>query len=182
MAGPTDLNDLALALLAGAAAAIDEILLGSSGLEGAPDRQLVTAGDPVDDCCEQLAVHINPVQEAPTDLSKGPGQTGKRHTRAWLNQVSFTVTVGRCVPTVEVVGNKPVLPTVAAILASAAQINADGWALWNGLHNQVQAGDIFGGCTNVIFDSLVARTVSGGCGGWTLTIRAYVGGYRPTGT
>lgn len=178
MAGPTDLYDLAAALLAAAASSLDEI---TAPLVGAPDRQYVYYGVPSDDCCEQLVVYVNPITELGTGLAEGPNQAGKRHSRAWLNQVMFSIQTGRCVPTVEVVASKPVLPELADIDAATQQHLADGWALWNGIHNRVAAGDLFGSCTNVVFDPLNERTPSD-CAGWTMNIRAVVFGYQPAGS
>jgi hypothetical protein len=179
VAGPTDLYDLAAALLAAASSSLDEIL---PPLVQAPDRRFVSYGVPSDDCCEQLVVYVNPIAELGTGLSQGPNQQGKRHARAWLNQALFVVQIGRCVPVVEVVGGKPVLPELAAIDAAAQQHLADGWALWNGIHNRVAAGDIFGSCDNIVFDPLNERSPSGGCAGWLMNIRAVVFGYQPAGS
>lgn len=182
MAGPTDIYDLAVDLLNGAVASLDEIPLADATLKGSPERRIISPGVPVDDCCEQLAVHINPVSEAATGLTQGPGAVGTRKNRAWINLVHFTITIGRCIPTVEVVNNKPVLPTADEITEASKQIDADGWALWNGVHNRIAAGEIFDRCSAVFFDPLNARTPSGGCGGWTLDLRAHVDGYRPIGS
>lgn len=178
MAAPTDLNDLAAALLQSAADSIDE----ASPVVSAPDRQIVWYGTPVDDCCEQLAVHINPVTRQTT---RSPSQQRHRYG-GWLNAVTFTVTVGRCVPGVEVEKGKPKLPTPAEVNAASRLVQTEGWALWNGLNNRLADGVLFaeltGRCQGVDLGPMLARTPSGKCAGWTLDVRAVVFGYAVAGS
>ena len=150
-----------------AVAALD--LVGDEdGLLGAPDRSLVTPGLPVDDCCEQIAVHVGPIRRRQTVAR---GRVGRN---AWRSEVEFTVTVGRCIPGPDDRGNGP---TVEQLEESARQINADGWALWNAVNNAYRDGIILGGCDPVDIGPMVDRNPSGGCGGWTLPIVAVVNGF-----
>lgn len=147
------------------AAAALNIVGEEDGLDGAPERQLVTPGLPVDDCCEQVAVHVGPV----TKLA-----IGNQPKRAWRSQVTFTISTGRCIPGPDDDGEGP---SVAALEESARQINADGWALWNAVNNAIADRLVFAECDPVNVGPLTDRNPSGGCGGWTLQIDAVVDGF-----
>ena len=170
MASARDVHDLAEALLAAAVASIGD---GSDTNGGAPERQFVAYGLPVDDFCEQLVVWVNPITERATRVPAG----ARVKIGAWLNEVVFSVQIGRCVPVAETKGKSIALPTLAEISAAALIHNTDGWALWNGLH--ARAADVFGGCKEVVFGPLQARQPSGGCAGWIGSITVQVDGYTP---
>ncbi len=144
------------------------------GLDGAPDRAYVSPGEPAfDNCCEgggQLTVYAANV----TALPAGAGRTDRSGRK---NIVGLVITSVRCVPTGELSGQKVIPPTIAQLQASAAQIDADGWALWNILWNLWRAGDLFSTCESVFWDGMRSIPPSGGCGGWNLLIRATLGGY-----
>jgi hypothetical protein len=143
-------------------------------LLGAPPRVLSTPGLPVDDCCEQVALHVGPIR---TRVSRDTKQVG------WIYEVDFNLTVGRCVPTPEVTGKKIELPSVAALEASARQINADGWAIWNALHNAIlRDGALPPECGKAAIQPLTPRDPSGGCGGWVGIVTLTVDGYDPGGS
>ena len=156
-----------------AVAALDLIptMSGSEDLSGCPDRALVTPGLPVDDCPEQLAVHVDPVGELASFQRKSKN--------LWLNQASFTITISRCLTGASFEGFAYVEPTVEALEAAARQGNADVWALWNGLRNAYRDGLIFEHCDKVVFHPATARNPSGGVGGWTFVIDAVIDGYDP---
>lgn len=145
---------------------------GSEDLAGAPDRAYLTPGVPVDDCCEQLTVYVDPVGQLDT------ARAARVSKFAWINMASFTITTGRCLPGSNFEGVTYVAPTPEAMSASARQLNADGMALWNGMRNAYRDGLILAGCELVRFRPLVARNPSGGCGGWTLVVEAQVDGYE----
>ena len=168
MAGIGDLNALAQAILGAMAQALDTIPDYDATLNGAPARQFVTFGNPVWDCCEQLAVHIPGIAAAET--SPGALAAGKRHLTGRINHVFLTGTITRCVPT-------QVEPPVAVLNATAEQINADAWALWNHLFNLQSSDLLLNLCDEVFFDGITAAAPSGGCAGWTVAVRAYLGGY-----
>lgn len=173
MAGPTDVQDIAVGLLAACVASLDEAAPATT----APARRFINPGVPVDDCCEQLVVYASPVTERATKIP-----AGQRHRLAWINLVTFSVLIGRCIPGAETKGSKIVLPDPAELTAASAIVNADGWALWNGLHNRAADGEIFSICDDIVFGPLQARTPSGGCAGWLLDITAAVHGYKPAGS
>jgi hypothetical protein len=166
-----DLTEIAETILDVATAALDEIPTFDATLLGAPDRVLPTPGLPVDDCCDQLAVHVDPL-----------ATLFGRDTRnvAWIYSVTFTLTIGRCLPApVKLPGGKYRPPTVDELAAAARQINADGWALWNGLHNAIlRDGALPPECGKAAIQNAVARDPSGGCGGWTIPVVLTVDGYE----
>ncbi len=174
MPGPADLHTFTETYLAFCAEALDTIpILLAPTFLGAPDRQFVSPGIPVWDCCEQLAVHTAFVNEAGT--TPGDLDAGLRTNRGYQNHVTVIATITRCIPVMNSDGDPP--PT-ASLNAASAQIEADGWALWNHTHNAKASGELLNLCTAMFFDGLLAVVPSGGCAGWTLTIRAAIGGYE----
>lgn len=173
MASVLDLHAIAVEILEAAADSLDEIPDADATLDGAPTRQVVSPGIPADDCCPQLAVWVDPIGPLPA----------QRETRmaAWITAPTFFVTVTRCQPVAELNGTEIVLPDAAAVTAAAEQHNADGWALWNGLHEAVRQQRILAACDKALFDPATARDPSGGCGGWTIAIRVTVPGYEALG-
>ncbi len=172
VADATDLELLCTDTLTAAVYALDT--LPALGLDGAPERSYVSPGEPAfDDCCDpggQLTVYAQNVTADPS--------TGPQLDRLRRNLVGLVVTSVRCVPTAELSGQKMIPPTVAQLEASAAQINADGWALWNVLWNLWRDGDLFAQCDKVIWNGLRSIPPSGGCGGWNLLVQVTLGGYN----
>ena len=164
--GPGDLYALCEELLAASAAALDTIPTFDPALAGAPDRTFVSPGQPALDCCDQLAVHAQRVNEQP------PGAQDTHKMGARKNVVEFVVTITRC-------HNVETLPPPTTVLDEVAeQMNADGFALWNHLWNMIRSGDLFTLCGPVIWGGLRALTPQGGCGGWVLSVTAEVEGYE----
>lgn len=185
MAAITDLHDLCEDFLLACAAALDTIPDADPSLDGAPDRQFVAPGQPVvdfgaDDCCSQLAVW--PVAIAEKSTTPGGLDAGRRAQRdAWVNDVLLLAQINRCIPTgsTSSLGTyKP--PTAAELTASAAQLNADAWALWHYLHAAVQAELLLTLCDNVVLEGIASMAPSGGCAGWLVTVRVALGGYTAT--
>lgn len=174
MADPGDLHAFASLILDAAVDALDSIPTypATASLDGAPARSYVSAGLPVDDCCEQIVVWVDPV-------GLRPGRSDAKRA-AFVTEVTIHVQTGRCLPMPEVSPTGAVtLPEAAALEAAAAQVNADGWALWNGILGAIYREEIASRCLDVDAGPLSARSASGGCGGWTLTIRAGLLGYTP---
>lgn len=168
----TDLQDVCLELLEAAEQALDTIPGSAPELAGAPERKFVAAGTPVLDCCDQLTVHVGPVVEDP--LSPSSAQSGQRaRFDARKNQVTLTVTIGRCMD----LSALPSPPPVATLEADAEQHNADGWALWNEMWNLVRSGELFTLCADSK-PALRPLAPSGGCSGWTLTYQVWIEGYE----
>lgn len=169
MAGPGDLQDLCQELLDASAEALDTIPTYEPGLDGAPDRQLISPNTPVWDCCPQLAIYATPVTEA--DTAPGGLTSGRRTTLGRINHVLFSVEIVRCIPT-------DIEPPAAEITAASAQTNADAWALWNHLFNLIESGQLLTLCQEVFFEGITAVSPSGGCAGWTANIRVQLDGYQ----
>ena len=176
MAGtnPGDLHDLAVEVLDACVEALDTIPDFEPGFVGAPARRFVSPGKPAYDCCDgeehgQLTVHVSPVVEGPHEK-----QTNSFVYRT--NRVRVNITSLRCIG-MDPDGNPPD-PDVAT--AQAAQLNRDGWAIWNHLFNLQRADLIFTQCGEVIWGQLTAVDPSGLCGGWTLPITVSLDGYEET--
>lgn len=160
--GPGDAHDLAVDVLAASVEALDSIPVFEPAFVGAPARTFVSPGKPAYDCCDdgQLTVHIQPVLEGPTEKD------------SWINWVVLNITSLRCIQT------DPQGPVPSEAQAVAAQINRDGWAIWNHLHNLQAAGDLFDKCCGVRWGQLTSVPAQGTCGGWTLAITACLEGYE----
>jgi hypothetical protein len=185
VASPNDLYALCQAMLDDVVLALDSIpdFAETSDLEGAPERQFVSPGIPVndfvgEDCCSQVAVWSSPLTEA--DTTPGGLEAGKRASRhAWINHVSLRAGVSRCIPSWTSGGMGGYIPpSPGALNESSRQFYADGWALWNHLHNLVQAETLVSLCSEVFFDGLNAAVPAGGCIGWVVSVRAALDGYE----
>ncbi len=172
MGDPTDLQTLCDAVLDASSLALDTIPGFAPGLEGAPARTFVTAGQPSFDC-GQLTVNANTIREAPTEpLGLGSGTRHRLGMR--LSLVGIQVWIVRCL------NSQEAIPTIAQQEALADQVNADGWALWNYLWNVNRAGSsdpIVTLCDEWYMDALTPLQPSGGYSGWLLSIRAELSGY-----
>lgn len=169
MADIGDLHAIAEELLQHAADALDTIPGFDPALLGAPARQFISPGLPVWDC-EQLAVYVPSIAEL--DTTPGGLDTGRRANRAWVNDVSLIVGIVRCC-----IPDEPT-PSALALTAAAAQLHADAWALWNHLHNVKSSGQFLSLCDEATFEPIIAAAPSGGCGGWTMTVRVALDGYQ----
>lgn len=171
MAGPTDLDALAHELLDASVIALNTIPTFAPGLVGAPERSLVTLGEPAADCCPQLTVHIAALTEAPLDAQREYG---------WLPYVQLVITIFRCAPTGATDGKlgKYIPPAVAVLEATAEQGNADAWALWIHLHARVNQKLLFAQCRKTFWDGVRSLPVQGGCAGWVLGVRTSLDGYQ----
>lgn len=169
--GPEDLHDLLQEFLDACVEALDTIPTFDPGLGGAPDRSYISPGQSADDCCpDQLTVWAQAVGESPNS----PGSfRGRSATDGQINVVSLVARIVRCLSQ-----NEGEAPVVSDAEADAAQINADGWALWNHLYNMVRADQLFMLCGEVFWDGLRSIVPSGGCGGWNLLLRVELDGYE----
>ena len=169
---PEDLQSLLQEFLDACEASLDTIPTFDPGLGGAPGRSFISPGQPQYDCdCDsdgQLTVHSLAV-------NSDPFEPIKNHER--LNIVTLQATILRCVD-VWPEGGGP--PDEDAAEASAAQVNADAWALWNHIFNLISAEQLFTLCDKIIWDGLRAITPQGGCVGWVLTMRVQLDGYPET--
>lgn len=181
--GPDDLHQIALDLLDACIGSLDEIptLLPGEGLSGAPERAFISPGEPVWDCCEMLVVHSPLItRELTSPISPSPVSGTQHRTGAWMNIVGLTVTIGRCLPEGELKGTQYVPPTTDEMQAAARQINADGWALYNGISNRLYQGLLSEKCSGWKWGGVNSATPMGGCGGWTINFQAQLDGYGAT--
>lgn len=171
MPGPGDLFDQAHELLLAAAEALDTIpdQLGT-GYLGAPERQLISPGQPVLDCCEQLAVWVNP-------LAEGTRSPGLKAADMRINRPTLRVLATRCVPTGKIVSKRYVPPPADELTTAGMQHLADGWALWNHLFNLINAELLFEKCIELVGWG-GTPLASGGCAGWELFFSVGIDGYN----
>lgn len=172
--GPGDLFATAQELLLASAEALDTVpeLLGTSFF-GAPERQFISPGNVVHDCCEQLAVWVNPI-------GTGARSPGTSAPDMQIIRPTLRVHATRCVPTGKIVGKKYEPPDPVLLSAAAEQIHADGWALWNHLFNLINAEPdalLFTKCLDLVNWSMAALTPGGGCAGWEMQFTVGLGGY-----
>ena len=162
-----------LQALAEAVLDASEDILGTTGNEPI-ERAFVSHGPPALDCCNQLAVHVAQIGEAATQAGTVL-LPGMRHTFARVNLTALMITVTRCHPTFDEEGRQP--PSAAELNEAAAMLNADAWALWNGLYRAQD--DLFDACDLVFFDGMNPLPPQGGCAGWVMQIRFELQGYAP---
>lgn len=181
MPGPADLQQLAQELLDVSVDALDTIPTLAPGLEGAPERTFISPGRPALEDCEQLAVHVDSVTDAPTNPNAGGLQSGTRNRMMKRNHVRAIITISRCVQDSRQ-GEDDLRFAYPAddLTATAAQTNADAWALWNHIFNLWGSGQFLTICTELFFEGLLALPESGGRAGWTLTLRMILDGYEET--
>lgn len=167
MAAPSTsdgLYDQAVELLEVCAAAIAE------GLGGPAERAYVSPGLPAQDCCDQLAVWVAGLGEAPLPGAL-PGQSPKALR---VNMPTFRVRVTRCIPMPSDNGEPP---SAAALEDAARAIDQDLWLIWNGVIHAVRDGTLWNGrCSNIWVDQANPVDPAGGCGGWDLRFRTELGG------
>ena len=159
----TDLQALLSEFLDACVDALDTIPGFDPGLGGAPDRRFISPGQSADDCCpDQLTVYA---------LQVNGQEVGPEHSYGRYNMPVIQARIVRCIPT------EAEAPDPDERTEIAAQVNADGWALWNSIFNAIRSGDLFTLCGPVIWDGLRSVQPSGLCGGWTLTLRVRLEGY-----
>ena len=171
MPDPGDLFAQAEELLQAAAEALDTIpdYLGS-GFLGAPERQFISPGLPVADCCEMLTVWVDP-------LGEGARTRQTLAATVRINRPTLNLLALRCIPTGKVQGKTYIPPSTAELNAASEQHLADGWALWNHLFNMVIEGFLFEACHDLAWNPGLSQTPSGGCGGWRLGFSVGLDGY-----
>jgi hypothetical protein len=168
-----DLHSLAQEFLDACVDSLDTIPTFAPGLAGAPERNFISPGAPVDDCCDQLTVHVSAITEAAT--GSGGLQAGRRATESRVNLVRLVATIKRCIPTI---GSDGQFPNADELEEAAAQLDADAWALWNHIYNLIRTDELFTLCGQVNQDGIQAVAPSGGCAGFTMTVRVGLDGYE----
>ena len=173
VADVTTLNDVASLLLD-----LSEDHLATTP-DGAPLRAYVSPAAPAFDCCPFLSVHVSALsEEATSPLSPTPA-TGMRAKYQRINLATMVVTVVRCSAPVP----KDGIPAVADLESVAAQVHADGWALWNGIMWNIRDGVFSDLCEVVHIISGLSIPEQGGCVGWQFTLSVQLAGIpNPPGT
>jgi hypothetical protein len=181
---PDDLYDVQQELLFAAAASLDYLLTipdPPGPLKGAPARAYVAPpGDFVLDC-EKLIVNAAGIGEQATGPGGASGSSGKRHaTTGRITNPALRVIIGReCIPVGRVNGTTYTPPTIAEEQAASRQLNADGWALWNGIWTRLVDDDIdfMSRCSQVFWGGMIPVGPSGAYAGWILTLNVRLPGY-----
>lgn len=177
MAGAaTDLFDLAQELLDAAA---EGVALSPAGPIG---YKAVSPGPPAYDCVPSLFVHAGgPVFGDTYPLQPSLQPMHRIGVQGLVDLVQLTITVLRCIPVTEQDGQTISLPQPAAITNAARETYGDLWAIWNHLITKYRAGDLFPSPSSnreFIFDPALPVRQQGGAGGWEISIRVQLGGYR----
>lgn len=125
-----------------------------------------------------LAVHVQALSEESTSPLAPAPASGTRASYGRLNLATLIVTIVRCAAEVHEDGSVD----SAAIEVVAAQVQEDGWAMWNTLYHAIQ-NEVFGDlCSDIHFDGGRPIEEQGGCVGWQFQIRAEIGGIPNPGT
>jgi len=173
VASPLDLDALADAVLAAAVDALDSIPGFAPGLEGAPERTFVTTGLSPALSCPAVIVNVAPSIREGATPPLGLGAGTRHRTDGWINHVGIQVWFTRCRP-------QDIPQNPAAETAHAGQHHADGWAMWNYMHNINRKGSsdpLVSLCDEWFMDSLTPLQSSGTLSGWVLAVRAELHGY-----
>lgn len=184
MPGAGDLYATAEELLSAAATA-----LATDSPAGGIGYQAIWPGLPSFDCVPALYVHVGGPQVADTIPVQPALQPMQRfQTSGAVLLIQLTVTVLRCVPTIEGDGQTLLLPQPAEVNATAADVYGDLWAIWNYFifaHLPVSQGGLGtlfqtpSGRREFQLSPAVPVPTSGGAGGWEIPVLVQLGGYRP---
>jgi hypothetical protein len=139
-----------------------------------PAHQLVTPGLPAWDC-EGVYVQVERTYGHDGDVATEVIQARTAHAAHTMRAIAVAVTVLRCVPDIEDLGNgNIVLPDPVEEEAAAELILTDAQRLLNILVAAQRQGDI-GGCNGLAFDQWQSVGPESGLGGGILHLRLNVG-------
>jgi hypothetical protein len=139
---------------------------------GIPAVTYVYPSRPPVDCCPALVVWMGSLSEETTSPISPPASTGHRASYGRLNLVTLTAWALRCSPPANDDGSV----SLVEIDRVAQETQQDGWALWNHIYAAINDGTFLDICTAVHFDRAAALEERGNCLGWSMTIRAELGG------
>lgn len=174
MSDGSSLFNLAAELLAGAVTILDW-----------KGRHYVSIGEPAYDCCPQMTVFTQRLEDAaagPTapQSVEGAMRIGKRSgRRIWA---TMQIDVVGCVPTGTLSkSNVWSPPSADALHVKAAEIYEWGWMLRCGLAQMKRDGDLFNPavCRETDLGLAVPITPEGGCAGWRVPVLVQLDGYDP---
>jgi hypothetical protein len=146
---------------------------------GAPTFRFVSPGPPSWDCCPMLTVHVGgPVVADTFPLQPQLGPTHRVARAVTVDMILLTATILRCDPTLSEEG---VLPDPVEMTATAAQTNADVWAVWNYVTQMKRRNLLWPPkVREFAFDPAIAQKQQGGCCGWEIPIRVNLPGHVPS--
>jgi hypothetical protein len=160
----TTLTDLADLLLATAGACLEDTTA------GAPTLQYISPSAPAFDCCPALIVHVAALSEESTSPLSPIAATGHRTLYGRVTLATLVITALRCAPMPQQDGSV----LTADIEAVAAQVQSDGWVLWNCIDCAIRNGVFLDLCSIVHFDRAVAIREQGACVGWEMILRCEI--------
>jgi hypothetical protein len=160
-----DLNDVAEAFLMASIAALE---LTDAGV---PGRAFVSSGEPALDCCGQLSVWNQTLEDVALAGGQGALSPAKKINRGTQPSITLRIQATRCQIGLNKLGEGE-LPRPADMQATAKMTNQDAWALRCHLMRELRRdGSLAQVCAGAEFLGAQALTPQGGCVGWTFTIR-----------
>lgn len=143
---------------------------------GAISRAFVSIGEPAFDCCPQLSVNFVTIDKDLASPNQAPLDRLHRLRGGSVNITSWAVSMIRCVPGPGPNGEPP---TATALTASAEDVFADGWALWNELQRDLKDGVLWAGfpCRELWISPMLPIAPQGNCAGIRFLLQAQLGGY-----
>ena len=160
----TTLTDLANLLLDTAGVCLEDTVA------GAPVLQYIAPAFPAYDCCDALIVSVAALSDESTSPLSPIASTGHRTLYGRVTLATLVVTILRCAPQVQQDGSV----LTADIEAVAAQVQSDGWVLWNCIDCAIRNGVFLDLCSIVHFDRAVAIREQGACVGWEMILRCEI--------
>lgn len=166
----SDLYDACMALLTDAVDAL------ATTAAGAPPIALPYPGPPIDDYCNMVTVHWTPIVHTPNSPPGAASLDAFHRNYAYLNLVTFTITVRRCDAAIP---DGATHPGATDIAAAAKVVADDAWALNHVLMAKIREGTLFGPfpCNEVQMGQIQQLSPLGGIIGCTLAITAEIQGY-----
>jgi hypothetical protein len=167
VATAADVYDISVAFLA---AALEGLAFAEAG---PPDRAFVSYGEPALDCCGQLTVYTQSIQEVDLRTRTQFGALGaaKQINRGGAITVTQIVQITRCVTEPKQVGGRLMYPPPAVQQAEAQMIDEDGWCTWLGISDSLKHGALHNLCSGAERLGGQKMQPQGGCAGWILTYR-----------
>lgn len=173
MSDVTTLNAYAEEILAVAEAAV-AVTVG-----GVIERAFVSTTRPALDCCPQLTVDLRSLNVEVTSPNVPAPAAGQRIKLRVVFVAGFVITVVRCSADADLKGPDS-LPSTTGIAEVARQTSEDLWAVWNALKQSWNTGTFLdGNCKGFYLDPPVPVQQEGGCVGWEIPLRVWVGGFDP---
>lgn len=165
MATVSDIYNIADAFLAAAVEALEQTA------EGPPERAFVAYGEPALDCCGQLCVYTQSINDVGLAGAVGALGGAKNINRGGATTITLIIQITRCVTPPKESGGKITFPPPDVQQAEAAVIDEDGWALWLGMNYALKHGDLHEICAGAERLGAQKMTPQGSCAGWVFSYR-----------